>query len=197
MLKLLGVMRNTRQDPAGPEGSDNPTIQQLLETGSALQETVATSRVDQERLMWEVRAEQVLRQDHFRAELDASQASNEELRKANEELHRDLQRLGERSTGERSPTIQARARPMPFSHAIMNDVVPTSFMMPKIFFTGTEDPEAHLTTFNAQMMISGGIDAMHCKMFMGMFTGTSLQWFIGLPNGHITSFNQFSALFRE
>jgi len=46
-------------------------------------------------------------------------------------------------------------------------------------------------------MISGGTDAMHCKLFMGTFTGTTLWWFIGLPDGHITSFDQFSTLLRE
>jgi len=60
-------MRNTRQGPLGPEGSDNPTIQQLMETVSALQEAIATSRAEQERLMAEVQAEQVLRQDKFMA----------------------------------------------------------------------------------------------------------------------------------
>ena len=34
-------------------------------------------------------------------------------------------------------------------------------------------------------------------MFMGRFPGTTLQWFSGLPDGHITSFDQFSELFRE
>ena len=61
------MMRNTRQGPLGPEGSDNPTIQQLMETVSALQEAIATSRAEQERLMAEVQAEQVLRQDKFMA----------------------------------------------------------------------------------------------------------------------------------
>jgi len=63
---------------------------------------------------------------------------------------------------------------MPFSQAIMDVIVPTSFMMPKIFFIGTEDPEAHLIAFNALMIILGGIDAMHCKLFIGTFTGTML-----------------------
>jgi len=75
----------------------------------------------------------------------------------------------------------------------MDVVIPANFMIPKIVFTGVEDPETHLTTFNAQMMISGGMNVMHCKMFMG----TTLQWFVGLRNGHITSFVQFSRLFRE
>jgi len=43
--------------------------------------------------------------------------------------------------------MQTRARPKPFSQAIMDVVVPASFITPKIIFTGTEDPEAHLTTF--------------------------------------------------
>jgi len=61
-----------------------------METVSTLQETVAAFRADQERLMVEIRVEQVLRQDQFRAELDVLRASNEELRKDNEELCRDL-----------------------------------------------------------------------------------------------------------
>ena len=32
---------------------------------------------------------------------------------------------------------------------------------------------------------------------MGTFSGTKLDWFISLPNGHITSFDQFSTLFKE
>jgi len=70
-------MRNTRQGPLRPEGSDNPTFQQLMEIVSALQEAVAASRADQKRLMAEVRAEQVLRQDQIIVELDESRASND------------------------------------------------------------------------------------------------------------------------
>jgi len=34
-------------------------------------------------------------------------------------------------------------------------------------------------------------------MFMGTFMGTTLQWFSGLLDGHITFFDQFAELFRE
>jgi len=51
--------------------------------------------------------------------------------------------------------------------------------------------------FNAQMIIYEGINAIHCKMFMGTFIGTTMQWFSGLPDGHITSFDQFFGLFME
>jgi len=47
------------------------------------------------------------------------------------------------------------------------------------------------------MMISKGTDVMHCKLFLGTFSSTTLDWFISLPDGHITSFDQFSTLFRE
>jgi len=71
----------------------------------------------------------------------------------------------------------------------MDTVIPTSFMVPKITFTGVGDPEVHITAFHIQMMISGGTDAMHCKLFMGTFLGTTLDWFISLLDGHITSFD--------
>jgi len=131
-------MRNTRQGTAGQKKGDNVTMQQLMETIHALQQTVATSKTDQERVLVEVRAKQALRQDQFKVELDASRTDNEELRQANEELHKDLQQMVERTTGEQSPPISIKACSMPFSQAIMNSVIPTNFMTPKITFTGTE-----------------------------------------------------------
>lgn len=150
---------------------------------------MTTSKADQERVLAEVRVEQELRQDQFRVELDALRTSNEELCRVNEELRRDLQRLGEHVAGEQSPPIPVKARPMPFSQAIMNVMIPMNFMTPRITFTSTEDQEAHITAFHTQMLISGGTNAMHCKLFMGTFVGTTLDWFIGLPDGHITSFD--------
>ena len=67
----------------------------------------------------------------------------------------------------------------------------------KVVFTGMEDPEAHLTTFHTQMMLSGGSDAVYCKMFVSTLQGTALEWFVSLPTGHITNFQQFSKIFVE
>ena len=36
-----------------------------------------------------------------------------------------------------------------------------------------------------------------CKLFMSTLTGMAIDWFISLPNGHITSFQQLSQLFGE
>ena len=71
------------------------------------------------------------------------------------------------------------------------------FKVPKVIFTGMEDPEAHLTAFHTQMVLVGGSDAARCKLFMSTLTGMAMDWFISLPNGHITSFRQLSQLCRE
>ena len=115
------------------KGGENVTLQQMMETIRALQQEVAVSRVDQ---------------DHFQVDLAASQASNEELRRTNEELCRSLQQAGERAVDERAPPIPPRARPMPFSQAIMDAVILATSMGPKVTFTGVEDLEAHLTVFH-------------------------------------------------
>ena len=62
----------------------------------------------------------------------------------------------------------------------MDVVILTTFGGPKATFTGAEDPEAHLTTFHTQIMLSGGSDAVHCKLFMSTLTGTMLDWFVSL-----------------
>jgi len=36
-------------------------------------------------------------------------------------------------------------------------------------------------------MFTGGSDAVYCKMLMSILSGTTLEWFISLPDGHITS----------
>jgi len=67
---------------------------------------------------------------------------------------------------ERAPPLPVRARPMPFFQVIVDTVIPATSMGPKVTFTGVEDPEAHITAFHTQMMLSRGSDAMYCKLFM-------------------------------
>jgi len=47
------------------------------------------------------------------------------------------------------------------------------------------------------MLLTGGSDAVYCKMLMSTLSGAALEWFVSLPNGHITTFDQFATLFRE
>jgi len=169
-----------RQGTAGPAGvapleGGNVTTQQILETMHALQAEVAASRV----------------------EIAASRVDNAKLRKANEELRRDLQQVEERVTDKCAPPAPLRARPMPFSQAIMDTTLPTTSLASKVTFTEVEDPKAHLTAFHTQMMLTGGPDVVYCKLLMSTLAGATLEWFLSLPNGHITTFDQFATLFRE
>jgi len=116
----------------------------------------------------------------------------------NEELHHGwCNNLGLRDGDEPEGSTPPREFSTPFSQLILETVIPNTFVGPKVTFTGMEDPEAHLTTFHTQMMLVGDSDAVRCKLFISTLTGMPMDWFISLPNGHITSFVQLSQLFRE
>jgi len=168
--------------PSAEEGA--VTMAQVLEMMRALQDDVAASRMEQERMQ---------------ADLAASQGRNEELNRVNEELRKTLQAHKERvaEEGVAPPPSPPRTFPMPFSYEILSAVVPPNLVGVKASFTGVEDPEMHLIAFHTQMMLSGGSDAVYCKLFMSTLSGIALEWFVSLPDGHITSFKQFSKLFME
>ena len=76
-------------------------MQQIIETMCALQETMAASRADQER---------------NQINLAVLQARNEELRRTNKELRRNVQnQAGEREVEEEEHATPLKAFPMPFS----------------------------------------------------------------------------------
>jgi len=159
------------------------SMQQVLEMMRGLQDEMAESRIEQERIQ---------------ADLADSCARNEELHRVNEELRRDLNyNQGQREQDETERLTPPREFSTPFSQEILDAVIPNTFAEPKVIFTGMEDPEAHLTAFHTQMLLVGGSDAARCKLFMSTLTGMAMDWFISLPNGHITSFRQLSQLFRE
>ena len=153
------------------------TMQQLVGMMQGLQEAMAASKVEQERMQ---------------SDLTASQARNDELHRANEELRR-----GWRDIDEPETATPPREFSTPFSQVILETAIRNTSTGSKVTFTGMEDPEAHLTAFHTQMMLVGGSDAVRCKLFMSTLTGMAMDWFISLPEGHITSFAQLSRLFRE
>jgi len=115
---------------------------QVMDMMRTLQENVAASRSEQERM---------------HEALVASQTKNEEINRINEELRKVIQEREERVVGNRSaPLSPPRSFPMPFSQEIMDSVVPANTVAVKASFTGVEDPEAHLMAFHTQMMLSGG-----------------------------------------
>ena len=86
-----------------------------------------------------------------------------------------MHRHGRRPTRERSPDLPSRDDPKQFFQQIMEELMSPHYITPKIAsFFGVEDPKSHLKAFRAQMIISGGSEAVRCKMFMDTFTGTTL-----------------------
>jgi len=137
-------------------------------------------------------------QERIQQDLAASQARNEELHRTNEELRRGLRnQFGSHETEDRECFTPPREFSMPFSQEIMEAIIPPTFVGPKATFTRVEDPEAHLTVFHTQMMLVGGSDAVRCKLFLRTLVGVKMDWFISLPDDHVTSFAQLSQLFRE
>ena len=153
------------------------TMLQLMGMMQGFQEAMAASKAEQERMQ---------------ADLTAFQARNNELHRANEELRR-----GWRDIDEPETATLPREFSTPFSQAILETEIPNTFTGPKVTFTGMKDPEAHLTAFHAQMMLVGGSDAVRCKLFMSTLTRMAMDWFISLPDAHVTSLTQLSRLFRE
>jgi len=159
------------------------TMQQLMGMMQGLQEAMAASKAEQERMQ---------------GDPAASQAINEELCRMNEELRRGWRNnTGQRDVDEPEHFTPPREFTTPFSQQILETVIPNTFTGPKVTFTGMEDPEVYLTAFHTQMMLVGSSDTVRCKLFMSTLTGMAMDWFISLPEGHITSFAQLSQLFRE
>jgi len=146
-------------------------MQQVLEIMRGLQDDMADSKIEQERMQ---------------ADLDASHVRNDELRRVNEELRRSLRNNRvQRENEEVEHLTPPREFSTPFSQEILDAPIPNTFAGPKAIFTGMEDPEAHLTAFHTQMVLVGGSDAARCKLFMSTLTGMAMDWFISLPSGHI------------
>jgi len=61
--------------------------------------------------------------------------ANEELRKTNLELMRDLHRHGRRSTCDFPSDFSLRDDPKPFSQEIMDELVSPHYITPKIAFS--------------------------------------------------------------
>jgi len=138
-------------------------------------------------------AESKLEQERMQADLDASHERNEELHRVNEELRQGRRNnRGQHGHDEMENHSPLREFSTPFSQEILDAVIPNTFAGPKVIFTGMEDPETHLAAFHTHMVLVGGSDAAKCKLFMSTLTGMAMDWFISLPDGHITSFRQLS-----
>jgi len=102
------------------------TMQQVMGMMQGLQEALAASKAEQERMQ---------------ADLVASQARNDELCRMNEELRRGwCNHTEQRDIDEPEPFTPPREFSTPFSQPILETVIPNTFTGPKVTFIGMEEP---------------------------------------------------------
>jgi len=132
-----------------------------------------------------------------RRQLEETIRGQDAFQRANGDFLRRVQVREEQERGRRTELVMPEEG-YPLSAGVMAEVVPQHFIVPKIpSFTGNSDPEVHLKAFNAQMLVSGGSDAVRCKVFVGTLSGTALKWFGSLPRSSISSFAVFARTFVE
>ncbi|XP_025607891.1 uncharacterized protein [Arachis hypogaea] len=83
-----------------------------------------------------------------------------------------------------------------FHHSILKVRLPKHFDKPtNMRYDGTQDPQEHLTTFEARMNLEGVGDAVRCQAFPVTLAGPAIRWFNGLLQGSITTFSDITRAF--
>ncbi|XP_010243719.1 PREDICTED: uncharacterized protein LOC104587707 [Nelumbo nucifera] len=83
-----------------------------------------------------------------------------------------------------------------FSPDIITEPLPPNFKAPTLErYDKNTDPNDHLESFRALMILYGYSDALTCRTFQATFKGAARRWFSSLPPQSINSWEQFSSLF--
>jgi len=191
-------VNHTQEDPP-PDPTTRELLQQILELRR--EHELIRKRVEEvHRRAEEANAEHAAtRQESVEArrQMNETLRGQDALQRANGDLLQRIQTRDEHERGRGTKLIMPEEG-YPIFALIMAEVVPQQFIIPKIPpFTGSSDLEAHLKAFNAQMLISGGSDAVRCKVFVGTLASTTLKWFNSLSRSSIVSFAIFARTFVE
>ncbi|XP_020972873.1 uncharacterized protein LOC107632634 [Arachis ipaensis] len=62
-------------------------------------------------------------------------------------------------------------------------------------YDGTQDPQEHLTAFEARMNLEGVGDEVRCRTFPVTLAGPAIRWFNSLPQGSVARFSDISRAF--
>ncbi|XP_057746557.1 uncharacterized protein LOC130965816 [Arachis stenosperma] len=62
-------------------------------------------------------------------------------------------------------------------------------------YDGTQDPQEHLTAFEARMNLEGVGDEVRCRAFPVTLVGPAIRWFNRLPQGSIARFSDINRTF--
>ncbi|XP_025692962.1 uncharacterized protein [Arachis hypogaea] len=84
----------------------------------------------------------------------------------------------------------------PFHHSILEVRLPKHFdKSTDMRYDGTQDPQEHLTAFEARMNLEGVGDEVRCRTFSVSLAGHVIRWFNNLPQGSMARFSNISRAF--
>ncbi|RDX66338.1 hypothetical protein CR513_54902, partial [Mucuna pruriens] len=116
-----------------------------------------------------------------------------------EELRQQIAALKEAKERDQEECEEDAAQPFwgqPFYKEIDETPIPPNFREVVVEpFDGSQDPYAHLQTFQTQMYISGRNDRLSCKLFPGTLRGVAMQWMTMLLPRSIQTFKDLAGSF--
>ncbi|XP_015967036.1 uncharacterized protein LOC107490745 [Arachis duranensis] len=84
----------------------------------------------------------------------------------------------------------------PFHCSILEVRLPKHFDKPTdMRYDGTQDPQEHLTAFEARKNLEGVGDEVRCRTFPVTLAGLAIRWFNSLPQGFVAGFSDISRAF--
>ncbi|XP_020982291.1 uncharacterized protein LOC110273504 [Arachis duranensis] len=84
----------------------------------------------------------------------------------------------------------------PFHRSILEVRLPRHFDKPTdMRYDGTQDPQEHLTAFEARMNLEGVGDEVRCRAFPVTLAGPAIRWFNSLPQGSVAAFSDITRTF--
>ncbi|XP_016206000.1 uncharacterized protein LOC107646323 [Arachis ipaensis] len=84
----------------------------------------------------------------------------------------------------------------PFHRSILEVRLPKHFDKPTdMRYDGTQDPQEHLTTFEARINLEGVGDEVRCHASPVTLAGPAIRWFNSLPQGSVARFSDISHAF--
>ncbi|XP_016199193.1 uncharacterized protein LOC107640157 [Arachis ipaensis] len=83
-----------------------------------------------------------------------------------------------------------------FHRSILEVRLPKHFDKPMdMRYDRTQDPQEHLTTFEARMNLEGVGDKVKCCAFPVTLAGPAIRWFNNLPQGSVARFSDITRAF--
>ncbi|CAH9103343.1 unnamed protein product [Cuscuta europaea] len=101
----------------------------------------------------------------------------------------------ELAEGRGDPIIQVRTR-TPFTNRVLSAPIPEKYRGNAIkSYDGRSDPQEHFSRYQNNMLMVNASDEYLCRWFLSTLEGPAYEWFNGLPEGSIDSWQDLAQRF--